>query len=148
MGRADPAGAVTTIWFVVVALWGLACLGIRVRLHGRLLVAGAPLRTLDWVLRALGARWLPRVSLGLLIVQGIREPGAVVHALRGLDGRNVIAVVVGGAFRLFATATLWAEFRVVEEHRLHRLDLRASLVWEAAFWAHAWLALLPTALWS
>ena len=74
-----------------------------------------------------------RVTLGLLIVQGVREPGVVVLVLRGLGGRDVLALVVAGAFRLFATATLWAEFRAVEEHRLHRLDLRASLVWETAF---------------
>lgn len=136
------------IWFGLVALWGLACLGIRVRLHGRLMVAGTPLRTSEWVLRALGARWLPRGSLGLLIVQGVREPGVIVHLLRGLGGRHVLALVVAGVFRLFATATLWAEFRAVEEHRLHRLDLRASLIWELAFWAHIGLNTLPPLLWS
>ena len=136
------------IWFGLVALWSLACLGIRVRLHGRLLVAGTPLRTEDWVLRALGARWMPRVCLGLLIVQGLREPGVVVHVLRALGGRDVVALVVAGAFRLFATATLWAELRAVEEHRLHRLDLRASLIWELAFWAHVGLNALPSLLWS
>lgn len=138
----------TTIGFAVVILWALACLGLRLRLHGRLLVAGTPLRTEDWVLRALGARWLPRVSLGLLIVQWVREPDAVVHFLRGLGGRDVLALVVAGAFRLFATATLWAEFRAVEEHRLHRLDLRASLIWELAFTAHVGLNALPSLLWS
>lgn len=138
----------TAIGFAVVALWALACLGLRFRLHDRLLVTGTPLGTTDWVLRVLGARWLPRASLGLLIVQGVREPDAVVHVLRGLGGRDVLALVVAGAFRLFATATLWAEFRAVEDHRLHRLDLRASLVWEVAFWVHTGLALLPTILWS
>ncbi len=138
----------TAIGFAVVALWALACLGLRLRLHDRLLVAGTPLRTEAWVLRALGARWLPRVSLGLLIVQGVREPGVVVHFLRGLGGRDVLALVVAGAFRLFATATLWAEFRAVEEHRLHRLDLRASMIWEVAFWLHTGLNTLPFLLWS
>lgn len=133
---------------MVVALWAVACLGIRWQLHGRLLVAGTPLRTSDWVWRAMGARWLPRVALGLLIVQTVREPGVVVHVLRGLGWRDVLALVVAGAFRLFAAATLWAEFRAVEEHRLHRLDLRVSLSWEVAFWVHAGLTLLPTALWS
>lgn len=136
------------IWFGLVALWGLACLGIRGRLHGRLLVAGTPLWISDWVWRAMGTRWLPRLGLGLLIVQGVREPGVVVHVLRGLDWRDVLALLVAGAFRLFAMATLWSEFRAVEEHRLHRLDLRVSLSWEAAFWVHAWLTLLPNALWS
>ncbi len=138
----------TVTSLAVCILWALACLGLRLRLHGRLLVAGTPLRTEDWVLRALGARWLPRVSLGLLIVQAVREPGVVVHVLRGLPGRDVLALVVAGAFRLFATATLWAELRAVEVHRLHRLDLRASLVWEVAFTLHVGLALLPTVLWS
>lgn len=138
----------TAIALSVLVLWALACLGLRFRLHGRLIVAGTPLRTEDWVLRALGARWLPRVSLGLLIVQGVREPDAVVHLLRGLSGRDVLALVVAGAFRLCATATLWDEFRAVDEHRLHRLDLRASLIWETAFTMHTWLALLPTILWS
>jgi hypothetical protein len=137
----------TAIAVSVVVLWALACLGLRLRLHGRLLVAGTRLRTEDWVLRALGARWLPRVSLGLLVVQWIREPDVLVHVLRGLGGRDVVALVVAGAFRLFATATLWAEFRAVEEHRLHRLDLRASLIWETAFWATG-LTLLPKFLWS
>ena len=134
--------------FAVIAIWAMACLGLRLRLHGRLLVAGTPLRTEDWVLRALGARWLPRISLGLLIVQGVREPDAVVHFLRGLGGRDVLALVVAGAFRLFSTATLWAEFRAVEEHRLHRVDLRASLIWEAAFTVHVGLNTLPPLLWS
>ena len=126
----------------------MACLGLRLRLHGRLLVAGAPLLTVDWVLRALGARWLPRVSLGLLIVLGVREPGVVVHFLRGLGGREVLVLLVAGVFRLCATATLWAELRAVDDHRLHRLDLRASLIWETAFWAHAGLTFLPHILWS
>jgi len=139
---------VTGIGFAVVVLWALACLGLRLRLHGRLLVAGTPLRTEDWVLRALGARWLPRVSLGLLLVQWVREPVVVVHVLRVLGWRDVLALVVAGAFRLFATATLWAEFRAVEEHRLHRLDLRASLIWEAAFTMHVGLNTLPPLLWS
>jgi len=139
---------VTGIGFAVVVLWALACLALRLRLHGRLLVAGTPLRTEDWVLRALGARWLPRVSLGLLIVQWVREPGVVVHVLRALGWRDVLALVVAGAFRLFATATLWAELRAVDEHRLHRLDLRASLVWEMAFWGHSALSALPSLLWS
>ena len=134
--------------FAVIAIWAMACLGLRLRLHGRLLVAGTPLRTEDWVLRALGARWLPRISLGLLIVQGVRDPGVLVHVLQGLGGRDVLALVVAGTFRLFATATLWAEFRAVEEHRLHRLDLRASLVWEVAFWVHVGLNTLPPLLWS
>jgi hypothetical protein len=137
-----------SIGFAVIALWAFVCLGLRLRLHGRLLVAGTPLRTADWVLRALGARWLPRVSLCLLIVQGVREPDAVVHFLRGLGGRDVLALVVAGAFRLCATATLWAEFRAVEEHRLHRVDLRASLIWEAAFTVHVGLNTLPPLLWS
>lgn len=136
------------IWFGLVALWGLASLGIRVRLHGRLLVAGTPLRTSDCVWRAMGARWLPRVALGLLVVQTVREPGVVVHVVRSLGWRDVLALVVAGAFRLFATATLWAEFRAVEVNRIHRMDFRPSLVWEVAFWAHTGLALLPTALWS
>lgn len=138
----------TAIALSVVVLWALACLGLRLRLHGRLLVAGTPLRTEDWVLRALGARWLPRVSLGLLIVQWVRDPVVVVHVLRALGWRDVLALVVAGAFRLFATATLWAEFRAVEEHRLHRLDLRASLIWEAAFTMHVGLNTLPPLLWS
>jgi len=138
----------TAIALAIIALWALACLGLRLRLHDRLLVAGTPLLTEDWVLRALGARWLPRVSLGLLIVQGVREPSVVVHALRGLGGRDVLALVVAGAFRLCATATLWAEFRAVEEHRLHRLDLQTSLIWEQAFWAHVGLNALPLLLWS
>lgn len=136
------------IWLTLVATWALACLGLRLRLHERLLVTGTPLRPSDWVWRAMGARWLPHLALGLVIVQGVREPGVVVNVLRGLGGRDVLALLVAGAFRLFATATMWAEFRAVEEHRLHRLDLRASLVWEVAFWAHLGLALLPTALWS
>ncbi len=106
------------------------------------------MRTEDWVLRALGARWLPRVSLGLLIVQGVRDPSVIIHVLRGLYGRDVLALVVAGAFRLCATATLWAEFRAVEMHRLHRLDLRASLVWEVAFTVHVGLNTLPPLLWS
>ena len=126
----------TTIWFMVLVLWALACLGFRLRLHGRLLVAGTPLQTMDWVLRALGTRWLPRIALGLLVLQAVREPGAVVHVLRGLGAWDVLALVVAGAFRLFSRATLWAEFRAVEINRLYRLDLRASLIWEAAFWAH------------
>ena len=138
----------TAIALSVVVLWALACLCLRLRLHGRLLVAGTPLRTEDWVLRALGARWLPRVSLGLLIVQWIRDPGIVVHVLRALGGRDVLALVVAGAFRLCATATLWAEFRAVEEHRLHRVDLRASLIWELVFAAHCALSALPHLLWS
>ncbi len=138
----------TAIGVGIVALWALACLSLRLRLHGRLLVAGTPLRTEDWVLRALGARWLPRVSLGLLIVQGVREPGVVVHVLRGLGGRDVLALVVAGAFRLFAMATFWSEFRAVEENRLHRLDLRTSLIWETAFWVHTGLYFLPSILWS
>lgn len=138
----------TAIWFAVVVLWAMACLGLRLRLHGRLLVAGTPMRTEDWVLRALGARWLPRVSLGLLIVQGVRDPSVIIHVLRGLYGRDVLALVVAGAFRLCATATLWAEFRAVEMHRLHRLDLRASLVWEVAFTVHVGLNTLPPLLWS
>jgi hypothetical protein len=132
----------------LVALWALACLGLRVRLHGRLLVAGTPLRTSDWVWRAMGARWLPWVAVGLLIVQTVREPGVAVQVLRGLGWRDVLALVVAGAFRLFSTATLWAEFRAVEVNRMHRMDLRPSLIWEVAFWTHATLALLPTALWS
>lgn len=138
----------TIIVFAVVALWALACLGIRVRLHGHLLVAGTPLRTLDWVWRAMGARWLPRVAVGLLIVHGVREPGVAVQVLRGLGWRHVLALVVAGAFRLFSTATLWAEFRAVEVNRMHRMDIRPSLVWEVAFWVHIGLALLPSALWS
>lgn len=136
------------IVLALVALWALACLGIRVRLHGRLLVAGTPLRTSDWVWRAMGARWLPRVALGLLIVQTVREPGVVAQVVRGLGWRDVLALVIDGAFRLFATATLWAEFRAVEVNRMHRMDLTLSLTWEVAFWAHLGLALLPTALWS
>lgn len=138
----------TTIFIVVVVLWALACLGIRLRLHGRLLVAGTPLRTEDWVLRALGARWLPRIILGLVIIQGVREPHSVIQVLRGLGGREVLVLLVAGAFRLFSTATMWAEFRSVEEHRLHRLDLRASLVWEAAFWVHVGLNVGPFIYWS
>ncbi|MFZ1376361.1 MAG: hypothetical protein WAS25_07185 [Geothrix sp.] len=138
----------TAIGVGIVVLWALACLGLRLRLHGRLIVTGTPLGTADWVLRALGARWLPRVSLGLLIVQGVRDPGVVVHVLRGFGGRDVLALVVAGAFRLCSAATLWAEFRAVEDHRLHRLDLRASLVWEVAFWAHVGLNTLPPLLWS
>ncbi len=138
----------TVIAFAVLLLWALACLGIRVRLHGCLLVAGTPLRTSDWVWRAMGARWLPRAALSLLVVQGVREPGVLVHVVRGLGWRDVLALVVAGAFRLFSTATLWAEFRAVEVNRMHRMDLRPSLVWEVAFWAHLGLALLPTALWS
>ncbi|WP_243294124.1 hypothetical protein [Geothrix mesophila] len=138
----------TAIALSFVVLWALVCLGLRLRLHGRLLVAGTPLRTSDWVLRALGARWLPRVSLGLLIVQGVREPGVVVHALRCLGGRDVLALVVAGAFRLCATATLWAGFRAVEVHRIHRLHMGPSLIWEFAFWAHVTLSALPYILWS
>lgn len=135
------------LFITVLAVWAIACLSLRFRLHGRLLVAGTTLRTEDRVLRAVGARWLPRVSLGLLIVQGVLEPSVVVHVLRGLGGRDVLALVAAGAFRLFATATLWAEFRAVDEHRLHRLDLRASLIWETAFWTTG-LTLLPNILWS
>lgn len=138
----------TAIALSVVVLWALACLGLRLRLHGRLVVAGTPLGTEDWMLRVLGARWLPRVSLGLLIVQGVREPSVVVHVLQGLGGRDVLALVVAGAFRLFATATLWEQLRAVEVHRIHRLDLRPSLLWETTFWLHTGLALLPTILWS
>ncbi len=136
------------IWIGLVALWGVACLGIRVRLQGRLLVAGTPLRTSDWVWRALSARWLPRVALGLLVVQAVREPGVVLTVFRSLGWRDVLALVVAGAFRLFSTATLWAEFRAVEVDRMHRMDLRPSLIWEVAFWVHIGLTLLPTALWS
>jgi hypothetical protein len=139
---------VTVVFFAVVAFWGLACLGLRVRLHGRLLVAGTPVGTSDWVWRAMGTRWLPRVALGLLIVQTAREPGVVAHVLRGLGWRDVLAIVVAGAFRLFSAATMWAEFRAVEVNRMHRMDLQASLAWEVAFWVHSWLTLLPTALWS
>lgn len=132
----------------VFILWALVCLSLRFRLHGGLLVAGVPLGTEDWVLRALAARWLPRIALGLLIIQAVREPGVVVYVLRGLGGRDVLALVVAGAFRLCATATFWAEFRAVEVHRLHRMDLRATLIWEAAFWIHSSLAFLPTLIWS
>lgn len=138
----------TVIPFAVVALWAFACLGIRVRLQGRLLVAGTPLRTSDWVWRAMGARWLPRVALGLLVVQTVLEPGVVVHVVRSLGCRDVLALVVAGAFRLFSTATLWAEFRTVEVNRMHRMDLRSYLIWEIAFWTHLELTLLPFALWS
>jgi hypothetical protein len=136
----------TVIPFAVLPLWALACLGIRVRLHGRLLVAGRPLRTSDWVWRALSARWLPRVALGLLIVQGVREPSVVGHFLRGFGWRDVLVLVVAGVFRLFSTATLWAEFRAVEVNRMHRMDLRPSLIWEVVFWAHIGLTLLSSAL--
>ena len=45
--------------------------GIRVRLHRRLVVAGVPLPVMDWVLRAMGSRWIPWLALALLVVQAV-----------------------------------------------------------------------------
>jgi hypothetical protein len=86
--------------------------------------------------------------LCLLIVLAVREPGIVVHVLRGLGERDVLALVVAGAFRLCATATLWEQLRAVEVHRIHRLDLRPSLLWETAFWVHVAINAMPYILWS
>ncbi|WP_257306529.1 hypothetical protein [Geothrix campi] len=129
-------------------LWALACLGLRLRLHGRLLSAGAALSVVDQFLKNLGGPWLRWVAVVVVVVTTVRNPGMFRVLTWGISFREVMAVVVAGAFRLFSTATLWAEFRAVEEHRLHRIDLRASLVWEVAFTVHVGLNTLPPLLWS
>ena len=138
----------TRLWITAGVVWAMACLGARVRLHGRLVVTGVPLPVLDWVLRAMGARWMPRLVLVLLVAQAVRDPQPLAHYLRGFGWRDALVLGIAGAFRLFATATLWAEFRAVEINRLYRLDLGASLIWETAFWVLGGLAFLPTILWS
>ena len=136
----------TSLWITAGVVWACACLGIRVRLQRRLVVAGVPLPVLDWVLRAMGARWMPRLVLALLVVQAVRDPQSLAHYLRGFGWRDVLALGGAGAFRLFSTATLWAELRVVEVRRIHRLDLRASFIWELSFWALVSLIALPPLL--
>jgi len=128
--------------------WALACLGIRLRLHRRLLVAGVPLPVTDWVLRAFGTRWIPKGVLALLVFDLVQNPQRIPSWVQATGWRDGAALVVAGAFRLFATATFWAEFRAVEVHRLHRMDLSTSLTWEVAFWALIGLAFLPTLLQS
>lgn len=125
------------------ALWALACLGLRIRLHRRLMVAGGPIPKMDQFLQVLGGPWLRRAVGAVILVWFVRDPRAAVRMTQGVGLHEVVALVVAGAFRLFATATLWAEFRAVEEYRLSRLDLRASLIWEAAFWVHTALNAVP-----
>ena len=124
----------TGLWIGLWSVWALVCLGTRIRLHARLVVAGVPLPVLDWVLRAMGSRWMPWLALALLVAQAIRDPQSLAHYLQGISWRDVLALGVAAAFRLFSTATLWAELRAVEVNRIHRLDLRVSLIWELAFW--------------
>ena len=133
----------TSLWITAGTVWACVCLGIRVRLHRRLVVAGVPLPVLDWMLRAMGSRWMPRLALALLVVQVIRESQSLAHYLQGIGWRDVLALGGAGAFRLFATATFWAEFRAVEVNRIHRLDFLASLVWELAFWVLVSVIALP-----
>lgn len=137
----------TRLWIAVGVVWAGVCLGARVRLHRRLVVAGVPLPVLDWVLRAMGARWMPRLALALLVAQVVRDPQPNAHYLQGFGWRDVLILGVAGAFRLFSTATLWAEFRAVEVNRMHRFNLAVSLVWELAFWALTGLTAAPSLLW-
>jgi hypothetical protein len=137
----------TSLWIAVGVVWASVCLGVRVRLHRRLVVAGVPLPVLDWVLRAMGARWMPRLALALLVAQAVRDPQPLAHYLQGFGWRDVLILGVAGAFRLLSMATWWAELRAVEVRRIHRLDLRISLIWECCFWVHVTLTLLPYVLW-
>lgn len=136
----------TGLWIGLWSAWALVCLGIRIRLHARLVVAGVPLPVLDWVLRAMGARWMPRLALALVVVQAIRDPRLLSHDLQAFGWRDLLALGGAGAFRLFATATFWAEFRAMEVNRIHRLDLRASLIWELVFWVLVSVIALPPLL--
>ena len=61
----------TSLWITAGTVWACVCLGIRVRLHRRLVVAGVPLPVMDWVLRAMGSRWIPWLALALLVVQAV-----------------------------------------------------------------------------
>lgn len=133
----------TVLWIGLRSAWTLVCLGIRFRLHARLVVAGVPLPVTDWVLRVMGTRWIPRLILALLVVQVVRDPRLLSHELQAFGWRDVLALGGAGAFRLFATATFWAKLRAVELNRIHRLDLRAALIWELAFWVLVSVIALP-----
>jgi hypothetical protein len=89
-----------------------------------------------------------RVAVLSVLVIELWSPGAIKLAIKGLGFREVLALLVAGAFRLCSTATMWAEFRAVDDHRLYCLDLRASLTWEFVFWAHTSLNALPFCIWS
>ena len=136
------------LFITVLAVWASACLGLRLRLHRRLLVAGVPLPAVDQALKELGGPWMARVAALSVLVIEILSPGAIKLASKGLGFREVLALLVAGAFRLCSTATMWAEFRAVEDQQVHRLDLRISLVWELVFWVHVGLNTLPSLLWS
>jgi hypothetical protein len=85
--------------------------------------------------------------LSVLVIE-LWSPGAIKLAVKGMGFREVLAVLVAGAFRLCSTATMWAEFRAVAEQQVHRLDLRISLGWELVLWVHLGLNTLPSLLWS
>lgn len=136
------------LFITVLAVWAAACLGLRLRLHRRVLVAGVPLPTVDQALKELGGPWMGRVAALFVVVIELWSPGSIKLAALGMGFREVLAVLVAGAFRLCSTATMWAEFRAVEDQQVHRLDLRISLVWELVLWVHISLNTLPSLLWS
>jgi len=139
---------VRLLFITVLAVWSAACLGLRLRLHRRVLVAGVPLPTVDQALKELGGPWMRRVAFLSVLVIELWSPGAIKLAAKGMGFREVIALIVAGAFRLCSSATMWAELRAVEEHRLHRLSLRTTLIWEFAFALNVSLNSLPLLLWS
>ncbi len=132
----------------MLAVWAAACLGLRLRLHSRVLVAGVQLPVVDQALKELGGPWMRRVAFLSVLVIELWSPGAIKLAVKGMGFREVLAVLVAGAFRLCSTATMWAEFRAVAEQQVHRLDLRISLGWELVLWVHLGLNTLPSLLWS
>lgn len=136
------------LFITVLAVWAAACLGLRLRLHRRVLVAGVPLPTVDQALKELGGPWMGRVAVLSVLVIELWSPGVIKLAAMGIGFREVLAVLAAGAFRLCSTATMWAEFRAVEDQQVHRLDLRISLVWELVLWVHVGLNTLPSLLWS
>lgn len=89
-----------------------------------------------------------RVAVLSVLMIELWSPGVIQLAAMGIGFREVLAVLVAGAFRLCSTATMWAEFRAVEDQQVHRLDLRISLVWELVLWVHVSLNTLPSLLWS
>ena len=144
----DQTGHVKLFLITLLAAWAAACLGFRLRLHRRVLVSGAPLPPVDQTLKELGGPWLGRVAVISVLAMEIWSPGAIKLIAMGFGFREVIALLVAGAFRLCSTATMWSEFRAVEDQQVYRLDLRVSLIWELTFWIHAGLNLLPTLIWS
>jgi hypothetical protein len=125
------------LFFVtVLAVWAAACLGLRLRLHRRVLVAGVQLPVVDQALKELGGPWMRRVAFLSVLVIELWSPGAIKLAAKGIGLREVMALVAAGVFRLCSGATMWSELRAVEDHQIHRVDIHISLVWELVFWTH------------